>query len=49
MKEINVDGENESLLKSALSKTEQLPKCQGNPQVFRHQNPDLKAWKGDRG
>jgi len=43
MKAINVDSESETLLKSALSRTEHLPKYRAEPQVFRYQKPDLKG------
>lgn len=43
MKAINVDSESEALLKSALSRTEHLPKYRAEPQVFRYQKPDLKG------
>lgn len=43
MREIDVDSKNEELLKSALSKTEYLPKHESKPQVFRYRRPDLKG------
>ena len=43
MKQIDVNSESEALLKSALSKTEHLPKYRAEPQVFRYQRPDLKG------
>lgn len=43
MKEIDVNSQNETLLKSALSKTEHLPKYQAKPQVFRYRKPDLQG------
>ncbi|MCW5770402.1 MAG: cupin domain-containing protein [Rhodospirillaceae bacterium] len=43
MKEVDVNSESEVLLKSALSRTEYLPKYRAEPQVFRYREPDLKG------
>ena len=42
MKDVDLDSPNEVLLKSALSRTDHLPKYQAKPQVFRYKAPDLK-------
>jgi mannose-6-phosphate isomerase-like protein (cupin superfamily) len=42
MKELDLDSPNEVLLKSALSRTDHLPKYQPKAQVFRYKTPDLK-------
>lgn len=42
MKEIDINSNNQQLLKSALSKTEHLPKYEPKPQVFRYAKPDMK-------
>ena len=42
MKEIDLNSGNEVLLKSALSRTDHLPKYEKKPQVFRYAKPDMK-------
>ena len=43
MREVDLDSPNEVLLKSALSRTEHLPKYRKEPQVFRYKEPDRKG------
>lgn len=43
MRDVDVNSPSEVLLKSALSRTEHLPKHERKPQVFRYKKPDLKG------
>jgi mannose-6-phosphate isomerase-like protein (cupin superfamily) len=42
MRDINVNSEGETLLASALSRTEFLPQYEARPKVFRYARPELK-------
>ena len=42
MRSVDINSDGEMLLKSALSRSELLPKHEAKPQVFRYQQPDLK-------